>query len=151
MSLIDGRKDVPTLLAVALLAGVIAVETATALGAAHVAIAVEDVDVTENETVAAVELELTNNGAEPVDPLITVTSESWWIQNPWDVVEGPDVLAPGETAHYRVEAPGERARPAVGDRVTVMVLDEGTQRRSAIGPAPLRELVERIPLVIQDG
>jgi hypothetical protein len=114
-----------------------------ASGDAEVAIVVSDYDV-DDQNVTAVELELTNHGAEPVDPLITVTSQSWWIQNPWDIVEGPEMLAPGETAHYRIEVPGERARPKLGDRVTVMVLDEGTQRRSAVGPATLDSLVGRV-------
>lgn len=112
-----------------------------ASGDAEVAIVVSDYDV-DDQNVTAVELELTNHGAEPVDPLITVTSQSWWIQNPWTVVEGPEMLAPGETVLYRIEVPGERARPEIGDRVTVMILDEGTQRRSAVGPAPIRELAD---------
>jgi len=76
--------------------------------------------------------ELTNHDTVPVEPVATLWGVGRQTQHPWLFLDGPESLPPGETAAYRVRAPGDheavRVHPDKPAQLTLY--DKGTEARA---------------------
>lgn len=82
-----------------------------------------------------VELELANHGAELV-PLFYTWDQKRKTRHNWEIQEGPVPLGAGETARYRLVAPGEDARMNAGYPAQITVFEKGAQRWKSIRFTP---------------
>lgn len=85
--------------------------------------------------VDVVELELTNHGDELV-PLFYTWDQKRKTRHNWEIQEGPVPLGAGETARYRLVAPGEDARMNAGYPAQITVFETGAQRWKSIRFTP---------------
>jgi len=135
-------------------AGLVGGFAALALGAAPIMhdSATLDVDVdvvdygyaerlNEDETapdVDVVELDVANHDREFV-PLFYTWDQKRKTRHNWGIEDGPVPLGPGETARYRLVAPGEDARMNAGYPTQITVFEKGAQRWKSIHFTPDRE------------
>lgn len=77
--------------------------------------------------VDVVELELANHGDELV-PLFYTWDQKRKTRHNWEIQEGPVPIGAGETARYRLVAPGEDARMNAGYPAQITVFEKGAQR-----------------------
>ena len=85
--------------------------------------------------VDVVELELANHGDELV-PLFYTWDQKRKTRHNWEIQEGPVPLGAGETARYRLVAPGEDARMNAGYPAQITVFEKGAQRWKSIRFTP---------------
>jgi len=95
----------------------------------------------EDETapdVDVVELDVANHDREFV-PLFYTWDQKRKTRHNWGIEDGPVPLGPGETARYRLVAPGEDARMNAGYPTQITVFEKGAQRWKSIHFTPDRE------------
>jgi len=86
---------------------------------------VEDVTV-ENESVTGFTVRIRNDGATAISPVFHVESANWSVPNAWPAT-GPENVAPGKTAAYKVTAPAPETRPVASREFVVRIGDRGEQ------------------------
>jgi hypothetical protein len=85
--------------------------------------------------VDVVELELANHGDELV-PLFYTWDQKRKTRHNWEIQEGPVPVDAGETARYRLVAPGDDARMNAGYPAQITVFEKGAQRWKSIQFTP---------------
>ena len=104
----------------------------------------EDPD--ELQSVSVITVEVTNHEERPIEPTFSIIHENHHTNAYWDIMSGPDRLAPGESGRYTIKTPAATlAVPydtefilGVNDRGTEIMTREGPQSFS--GPAYTRAL-----------
>ena len=98
----------------------------------------------EDETapdVDVVQLELVNHG-ETFTPLFYSWDQKRKTRHNWEIEDGPVPLGAGETARYRIVAPGETARINAGYPAQITVFESGEQHWKSVRFTPDRRRLE---------
>lgn len=86
--------------------------------------------------IAQMTVHVTNTGAAAIRPVFAVTSVSEALPQPlpWDSADGPEMLAAGESAIYRIAARRSDGRFYTLGQVTLQDRDTGHTARIVVGP-----------------
>lgn len=93
---------------------------------------IEVVDGTDSDDIHRISMltvQVSNTGEQPLTPRFTALHDGHQTVSYWQILEGNELLQPGESATYRLRAPTAAAAVPYSSAAVVAVSDAGTERR----------------------
>lgn len=94
-------------------------------------------DPTEIGRISTLTVTLTNTAKTPINPKFRIIHSAHQTRTYWTIIDGPETIASGEQATYRVRAPNTQATIPYNAKATVSINDNATQKQVVYGPFSL--------------